>query len=368
MRVLPVLAVGLVLGTVTAGAADKYPTYIDPSVAGRDYVVQGEYVGKVGGKIPIGVQVIALGGGKYEGIVHGGGLPGAGWDGITRYYIRGEWKRGRGEAPRFVGVHGERLKFENHNFRGTVVVLPAGDGGPGAKVLPLALFQGTAAMFLNQVDDPRFSLERVVRKSLTLGASSPKDARVLFDGSNVEEWVDGKIVEGPQMLLAAGTRSRRKFKDYRLHLEFRTPFMPTARGMQRGNSGVYLQDTWEIQVVDSFGWTTENRKYERLSHVGRCGGLHEMITPRVNMCLPPLSWQTYDIEHTAARVAAAGERARPAVLSVRHNGVLIHDRVILPPVPPGANPAAGGNHLPGPVYLQQHGNPVVYRNIWIVER
>lgn len=357
MRTCPVLVVGLSFGVFFVEAAEKYPTFTDPTVAGPDLCVQGEYTGKVGGKVPIGAQVIALGEGKFEGILYGGGLPGVGWDGITRFYFRGESQQG--EMARFVGVHGERLKFENRNFRGTISMSPKADE---------ANFHGTAAMFLSQVDDPSFVLERVVRKSPTLGAPPPRGARVLFDGTHADEWVDGKIVVRSQKLLAAGTRSRRKFKDYRLHLEFRTPFMPTARGMHRGNSGVYLQDTWEIQVVDSFGWTTENRKYERLSHIGRCGGLHEMIMPRVNMCLPPLSWQTYDIEHTAARVDADGRELKPAVLTMRHNGVVIHDRVILPPVPPGGNPAASRNHLPGPLYLQQHGNPVVYRNIWIVER
>ena len=124
----------------------------------------------------------------------------------------------------------------------------------------------------------------------------------------------------------------------------------------------------EVQVIDSFGWTTENQKYERLSHVGRCGGMHELVMPAVNMCLPPLSWQTFDIDHTAATVDEDGHPKTPAILSVRHNGVVIHDRLILPPTPASTNTLPHRNHLPGRLYLQKHGNPVRYRNIWILER
>jgi hypothetical protein len=329
-------------------AADKLPAFNSIRTAGPDFAVQGEYVGTVGGTHPVGIQVIALGGSQFEGIIHGGGLPGAGWDGKTRFYLRG--KRDGG-TTRLEGVHGERLRFVNRNFEAVIQ-----DGQ----------LSGRALMFLNHVKDPTCRCRRVVRTSPTLSQKPPTGAVVLFDGSSTDAWTGGRIVE--KRLLAEGTRTKRLLRNYHLHLEFRTPFMPTARGMQRGNSGVYLQELWEVQVIDSFGWTTENQKYERLSHVGRCGGMHELVMPEVNMCLPPLSWQTFDIDHTAATVDDDGRPTTPAILSIRHNGVLIHDRLILPPTPASAKPLPHRNHLPGRLYLQQHGNPVRYRNIWILER
>ncbi len=328
-------------------AADNYPTFLNKVSAGPDLAVQGEYVATVGKSYRIGIQIIAMGNGTFEGVAHGGGLPGAGWDRMTRLYLRG---RRNGHVTRLHGVHGERLAFPNDNIRCEIK-----DGQ----------LKGQALAFLKKAGSADLSGHRVQRASPTLGARPPRDARVLFNGSNTNAWVDGQIDD--MGLLVEGTRSKREFGNYRLHLEFRTPFMPTARGMHRGNSGVYLQELWEIQVVDSFGWTTENRKYERLSHVGRCGGIHELVMPQVNMCLPPLAWQTYDVEHRLGSVGADGKQRTPAVLSVRHNGVLIHDQFILPPTPASQNRLPHRNHLPGRLLLQQHGNPVRYRNIWIVE-
>ena len=331
-----------------AVAADKLPAFNSIHTAGPDFAVQGEYVGTVGGTYPVGIQMMALGNGAFEGIVHGGGLPGAGWDGRSRFYLKGQRD---GKTTRLEGVHGERLKFPNQNFQATIR-----DGQ----------LTGNALMFLNHARKPALRCRRVLRTAPTLGAKPPADAVVLFDGSSTDQWIDGNIVD--ENLLAEGARSKRTFRNYHMHLEFRTPFMPTARGMQRGNSGVYLQELWEIQVIDSFGWTTENRKYERLSHVGRCGGIHELVMPDVNMCLPPLSWQTFDIDHTASTVDDNGRQKTPAVLTILHNGVVIHDHYIVPPTPASANPLPHRNHLPGRLFLQQHGNPVRYRNLWVVER
>ena len=343
-------ALGLALALLPARlpAADGLPAFNSIRTAGPDFAVQGEYVGTVGGSYPVGLQVIALGNGLFEGILHGGGLPGAGWDGKSRFYLRGKRE---GDTTRLEGVHGERLKFVNRNVQATIR-----DGQ----------LSGHALMFLNQVKAPSLRCRRLLRTAPSLGARPPRAAVVLFDGTSTDEWIEGEIVDG--RLLAEGTRTKRTFRNYHMHLEFRTPFMPTARGMQRGNSGVYLQELWEIQVVDSFGWTTENRKYERLSHVGRCGGIHELVMPDLNMCLPPLSWQTFDIDHTAATADENRQQKTPAGLSIRHNGVLIHDHYIVPRTPASSDRLPHRNHLPGRLLLQQHGNPVRYRNIWVVER
>ena len=224
------------------------------------------------------------------------------------------------------------------------------------------VFRGTDLSFRNKLDDVSFEMKKVHRESSTLGAKPPKSAIVLFDGRNTDDWVNGRIVE--DNLLDVGVESQRKFRDHSFHLEFRCPFMPTARGMQRGNSGVYVRKVWEIQIVDSFGWNAENRKYERLSIFGKCGGIHELFKPLVNMSFPPLSWQTYDVDYKAVRFDQSGERVVPAMMTVRHNGVLIHDKTVLPPAPPDGKNLEG---RPGPLFLQDHGNPVRFRSIWVVE-
>ncbi|MEX0716519.1 MAG: DUF1080 domain-containing protein, partial [Planctomycetaceae bacterium] len=165
---------------------------------------------------------------------------------------------------------------------------------------------------------------------------------------------NGKLTDDG--LLMADCESNRKFGDHTLHVEFRTPFVPKARGQARGNSGVYVQNRYEIQVLDSFGLEGKNNE---------CGGVYGGTEPIVNMCYPPLTWQTYDIDFTAARYDDAGKKTKNARMTVKHNGVVIHDDIELPKHTPGKNAEAPG---PDGLYLQGHGNPVVYKNIWVVER
>ena len=147
-----------------------------------------------------------------------------------------------------------------------------------------------------------------------------------------------------------------KFEDFKLHIEFRTPFMPETRGQSRGNSGVYLQGRYEIQVLDSYG-------LEGLDN--ECGGIYQVGAPLVNMCRPPTQWQTYDITFQAPRRGPGGEKQEDAVVTVVHNGVTIHDRLALPKPTGGA--LDDSIFEPGCIYLQDHGNPVQFRNIWLVE-
>jgi hypothetical protein len=132
--------------------------------------------------------------------------------------------------------------------------------------------------------------------------------------------------------------------------------MPTARDQGRGNSGVYIQSRYEVQVLDSFGLEGEDNE---------CGGIYSIAKPAVNMCLPPLAWQTYDIDFTAARYDEQGNKTKNARVTIKHNGVVIHDNLELPHGTPGRNAEGPG---PDALFLQDHGNPVAFRNIWAVEK
>ena len=127
--------------------------------------------------------------------------------------------------------------------------------------------------------------------------------------------------------------------------------MPEARGQGRGNSGVYLQGRYEVQVLDSYGLEGKDNE---------CGGIYKVGAPLVNMCAPPMQWQTYDITFHAPKSESAG-----ATVTVVHNGVTIHNDLIIPKPTGGA--LDSNVTEPGGIYLQDHGNPVQFRNIWLVE-
>jgi hypothetical protein len=119
---------------------------------------------------------------------------------------------------------------------------------------------------------------------------------------------------------------------------------------------MYVHGRYEVQILDSFGLEGKDNE---------CGGIYQIAEPDVNMCFPPLAWQTYDADFQAARYDDQGNKTANARLTVRHNGVVIHDDLELPRATPGRY---GEGPEPGPLFLQDHGNPVVFRNIWIVEK
>ena len=132
--------------------------------------------------------------------------------------------------------------------------------------------------------------------------------------------------------------------------------MPNAKGQARGNSGVYNQGRYEVQVLDSYGLSGEDNE---------CGGIYKVARPLVNMCAPPMQWQSYDITFRGPRIDKQGKLIENVRITVIHNGVLIHDKLEIPGTTGGASDM--DLHLPGPLKLQDHGNLIQYRNIWLVE-
>jgi hypothetical protein len=321
------LLVAVLILCLPLAAAAKGPAYVDPQMADADFPFQGEYTGTVktpsGEQQRVGVQVIALGGGMFRAVGYRGGLPGDGWDQGAKRESTGQRQDGA------VVLESER----------TVSTIKGG-------VLTIASKNG----------EEYGRLEKVERQSPTLGARPPAGAVVLFDGTSADAFHNGKLADDGTLM--AGCTSKQKFGSCRVHIEFRLPYMPEDRGQARGNSGIYLQGRYEVQMLDSFGLEGKNNE---------CGGIYEVKDPDVNLCLPPLAWQTYDIDYTAARYDGDKLIAPPRI-TVEHNGVIIHRDVELPadrgtraaPVKPGPEP--------GPLYLQDHGNPVRYRNVWVVEK
>lgn len=314
-----------------AGAQDK-KEWIQPEEARQTahFKIQGEYAGEVvrdGATVKIGVQVIAMSDTTFQSTIFIGGLPGAGWE-------RGDRTR-TSEGK----LDGELVAWTSEE--GNVTRTKQVDGGIG-----ILDDSGTVAVVIPKVQ----------RQSKTLDAKPPEGAMVLFDGSaeSAKNFERGEVVF--DKLLRHDCETKEKFGDHKLHLEFRTPYMPFARGQGRGNSGMYIQGRYEVQVLDSFGLEGKNNE---------CGGIYSISVPRVNMCLPPLSWQTYDYDFTAAKYDTDGQKTTNARVTIKHNGVVIHDDLELPNHTPGKHEEADS---PGLLYLQGHGNPVVYRNIWVVKK
>jgi hypothetical protein len=198
-------------------------------------------------------------------------------------------------------------------------------------------------------------LKRVERKSPTLDAPPPENAIVLFSKSKTDGFANVKVTADG--LLQPGVTSQQKLGSGTLHLEFRVPYQPQDRGQGRGNSGCYVQGRYEVQILDSFGLDSKDND---------CGGIYSVSAPALNMSYPPLAWQTYDIDFVAARYDAQGQLIAAPRITVRHNGVVIHRDVELKKVTPGGVEADGPG--PGPLHLQDHGNPVRFRNIWFQPR
>jgi hypothetical protein len=193
-----------------------------------------------------------------------------------------------------------------------------------------------------------------------LGLKPPQDAKVLLD-TTLEAWTKsgGKdpagwpVVEGVATVGKGNILTKTKFGDFQMHLEFQVPYMPDAKGQARGNSGVYLQGNYELQILDSYGLKLQSND---------CGAIYQQIIPNVNACKPPLQWQTYDITFHAAK-READKVVKKARLTVVQNGLTIIDDKEISPTPGGVGGIKEGED--GPIMLQDHGNAVQFRNIWI---
>ena len=197
------------------------------------------------------------------------------------------------------------------------------------------------------------------------GTHAPEGAIVLLDGKNLDNWVktDGKTPPGWQILdggivqvKGGNIITKQKFEGhFKLHVEFRVPYMPKAKGQARGNSGVYVQGRYEVQILDSY--SLESKKDD-------CGAIYEVAAPKVNACKAPTVWQSYDIEFHSPK-CENGKKVEPARMTVFHNGVKIHEDVKIPV--DNTRAGLGGDPCqPGPIMLQDHGNPVQFRNVWLL--
>jgi hypothetical protein len=335
VKILGLGVIGLLAVVLTSCAPSGVATkdelqLIDPVMG--DW--RGHRVAQDGEVLPLKVQVIALGNRKYHFVLHAlSGETGTSVDSLD------------------ATLEGKRLLFSSKPDwqvvceNGSILGRTSGDASPFLK------------------------LNHFVRLSPALGAQPPAGALRLFDGTSLAAWqrrdpkqrdtpVGWKVADGA-MEVVPGTGdivTKQAFKDFQMHLEFRTPFMPEAREQARGNSGVYLQGRYEVQVLDSYGLKGEDNE---------CGGIYKLAAPRMNMCAPPGQWQTYDVTFHAPRFDVEGKKVKDAVVTVMHNGVAIHEDLDVP------EPTAGGVEndvqLPGGILLQDHGNLVQYRNIWLVE-
>jgi len=285
--------------------------YTEPKLAANHpgFALQGEYT-----KGDKALQIIAMKDGQFHISGYQGGLPGAGWNrtAITR------------QTTDAAGVKTATAGFD-----------------------------------------------RIERTSPTLGEAAPEGAVVLFgDNGEPNDFKGGEVSD--YGLLKENCVTNTQFKDFHLHMEFRLPFKPdVAPGNQdRGNSGLYIFNNYEVQIIDSFGLDYDGSAWPEGTLPSDpkqwCGCLYKMKLADINASLPPLAWQTYDIDFTAPKKDSEGMRTANARITVRHNGILIHDDVELKT---GTGAGAKRNQLTeGPLHIQGHGNPVRFKNIWVIKK
>lgn len=311
--------------------------YVTPDEVPEDSPVwlQGEYLGTIGGA-QIGAQVVDWGGGSYELIVYEGGLPGEGWDPDTE---------------KIRGIHAER---DNGSVTFTVEDTSAEVSLDGSMtVRDESVELGVRAP--EEEYQVAGVLDRTVRQGPTLSMEAPEEATVLFDGTDLDMWRDGAEMTDDGLLMQ-GARTAEDYRDMFMHLEYMLPYWEPDD--DQPNSGIYIQNRYEVQILGSFGRELANNLD---------GSLYREKAPEFLATLPPLQWQTYDILFRAPRFDEDGNKTENVRISVFQNGALIHDDVEL-----DGGTGAGGDREPPEVeaahtWFQDHGTEVRFRNVWVVE-
>lgn len=308
-----------------ASLACMFATYLhagDPAITDigevdSRYAYIGEYTAETASG-PIGVRISTQAGDQpMFAKIYPGGLPGMGWKTATPELVAGT-----------VDSQGITLRGSESGSR--------------------QVRSAAGRTLLVEPSGQEIELKKIARHGVTLGKPAPAGAKVLFNGSDTSAWKNAKTEDG---LLKIGCETVDPLVGGHLHVEFRTPYMPSSVGQKRGNSGIYLQKRYEVQVLESFA--LEGIENE-------CGAIYRQRRPDLNMALPPLVWQSYDIFLVPA-VFKDGQKIKSTELTVIHNGVPVHYHTLVV-AKTGAGSAEGPDPLP--LLLQDHGDPIVYRNIW----
>jgi len=202
------------------------------------------------------------------------------------------------------------------------------------------------------------------------GFTAPSDAIVLFDGKNLDKWVSGNEGGGAAPWTVADGAltcapkkgdivTKQTFTDYQLHIEWRTPAKVDGNGQGRGNSGIFMQGIYELQVLDSYN----NPTYSN----GQAGSIYKQTMPLVNATIAPGEWQTYDVVYTAPHFNKDGQMTIPPYITVIHNGVVVQNHTAIQGTTPYIGQPNITPHGAGPIRLQDHNNTTSFRNIWIRE-
>ena len=330
----------------------------------RDFVLQGEYVGTVDGQ-HAGLQLAALGNGQFQFILYPGGLPGDGWRvGTIRMFGTGV-------------VEGDEIALTTERILSIDTVYPVQEAIKTTRyrfqIEPLKTEELSGPQCTLERTErgviPLLSFKKIYRQSPTLGLASPKDAYVIFDGTNVDEFeevptgptapagpprVNRKRPDGVTLWAGSITKPKDKWweRPMTIHVEFLNTYRPYNREQARSNSGVFIAETYEVQILDSFG--LESTKWD-------CGALYSSREVDVNVCYPPLVWQTFDIDLIPPKFQD-GKKVAHSIWTMKFNGVVVHDRYEMVNKTP-----AYKEEIPEPrgTYFQPHENRVQFRNIWV---
>ena len=324
----------------------------------RDFAIQGEYTGTIDGQ-QAGLHLIAEGDGRFGFVLYPGGLPGDGWRvGTIRMFGKGH-------------VEGEELVLLTERILSSDTVYPVQEIIKTTRyrfhIAPLEKEEYSGPKCTLELTQrgvvPLLKLEKVYRKSPTLGLAPPTGAAVIFDGTNIDQFdatsgdrakVNRKRPDGVTLWAGATTKPVDRWweKPMTFHVEFLNTYRPNCRGQARSNSGIFISETYELQILDSFGLESE---------LGDCGALYSSKPVDVNVCFPPLVWQTFDVEFTPPKFEGDKKIAN-SVWTVKLNGIVIHDRYEMVKKTP-----ADKEEIPEPrgIFFQPHENRVQFRNIWI---